>query len=93
MEHGYQHATGQRDNWNDPLVQQKCEQQAMVAENAIAYAFYMKVPGYRKGEPYQSMGPRTCYRVNGTSMLDGSTCAVQKDMTWDDYWPGLTPLF
>ena len=109
VEHGYEYAmmglAGYSQDFANTnsasLEAMKAEQEAMMAENAMAYAFYMKVPGYRKGEIYETKGPRTFFslyrrQVNTTGQpiaVSDLHSYVVLSMSWEDWSPDYVPEF
>ena len=96
IEHGYQDAMGELVGYGRDIgnrVGAVAEQKAMQAENAMAYAFYKKVPGYGKGGAHEIAGPRTYYNRAQRSLLTGELYDVKKAMTWDEWSPCFTPAY
>jgi RHS repeat-associated protein len=87
-EHGYQDVTwagGLAGNDHGTELRKRSEEGAMIAENAIAYAFYKKVPGYGKGGEYEIAGPRTYFYVGQTSKMYPYSRYAILSMTWEEW--------
>ncbi|MEN6428721.1 MAG: RHS repeat-associated core domain-containing protein [Phycisphaerales bacterium] len=109
VEHGYEYANQGLVGYSQDFLATnsaspeatKAEQEAMMAENAMAYAFYTKVPGYRKGEAYETKGPRTfysLYRRQVDTTGQGIKISMQHSygvlsMSWEDWSPDYVPEF
>jgi RHS repeat-associated protein len=97
LTHAYRDIWGQMVGYGkDPDVTKTAEQQAMMAENKIAYAFYKKVPGYGNGEAHFITGPRTFYDPTGQSQEfpgRGYDDATMRGMKWDSWTSSYVPAW
>jgi RHS repeat-associated protein len=91
LTHGYRDIWGQMVGYGN----REAEQQAMMAENEIAYAFYKKVPGYGNGGAHFITGPRTYYWTDGMSRETGKAYDDEtlRGMKWDSWNSSYVPAW